>query len=322
MKEEKKGNRRVLFIIICILVFIFSFVVGVVSKFISDPTNGKFSVEWSESIGIVYNDISYGDKESNKFDLYVPTDKSKDNYGLIVYLHAGGFTSGDKKDDEKILQYYCSKEYVTAGINYTLFNENNLDSNIYTQSIEIKEAMPYVVNKAKELGYNVNRMTVSGGSAGGCLALIYGYRDKDTAPVPVKMVFEAVGPSSFYPDDWKSYGFDKDKNAAAVLFSVMRGKQITPDMFGTEEYEKIVKDISALLWVDANTVPTVMAYGKYDKFQPYEGSVRLDEALTKNNIDHKYFVFEHSGHGLQNDTRVYIQYMEAVEEYLSKYMAN
>ena len=43
------------------------------------------------------------------------------------------------------------------------------------------------------------------------------------------------------------------------MFSVMTGKEIKPEMFGTAEYDDLVKNSSALLWVDQNTVPTVMA---------------------------------------------------------------
>lgn len=136
------------------------------------------------------------------------------------------------------------------------------------------------------------------------------------------MVFEGVGPSSFYPEDWKSYGLDKNSEAAAAFFSMMTGKQVTSDLFGTDAYDELVKDSSALYWVDENTVPTVMAYGAHDTFQPYEGSVRLDEKLTKYNIPHEYIVFEHSGHGLQNDNKQMVQYSEAILEYLNQYMAN
>ena len=140
------------------------------------------------------------------------------------------------------------------------------------------------------------------------------------SPVPVRMVFEGVGPSSFYPEDWKCYGFDQSTEAAAGLFSVMTGKTITADMFGTPEYDELVKDTSALYWVNENTVPTVMAYGMYDTFQPYEGSVRLDEKLTKYDVPHEYIVFEHSGHGLQNDNKQMVEYSEAILEYLDRYM--
>lgn len=129
----------------------------------------------------------------NTFDLYLPKDQSKTNYSLVVYLHAGGFTSGDKADDKKMLQWLADKEYVTAKINYTLWDENNPNANIYTQSLEIKNSMPKVIEKAKKLGYPIQQMSISGTSAGHTLAMLYAYRDAATSPVPVKMVFGAVG---------------------------------------------------------------------------------------------------------------------------------
>ena len=33
---------------------------------------------------------------------------------FVVYLHAGGFTSGDKNADTKMLQWLCEKGYVAA----------------------------------------------------------------------------------------------------------------------------------------------------------------------------------------------------------------
>ena len=319
-KGKKKG--RVMFVFICILAFIISFVGSAAFKIAYTPRRlRKYTVNWSSKIGKTYTDFSYGDGAANKFDLYVPADNSKESYGLIVYLHAGGFRTGDKSDDAKMLQWLCSLGYVTAGINYTLNSEENPDANVCSMSAEIKESIPRVVEEAGKLGYHIDRMAMSGGSAGGCLALIYAYRDAAEAPVPVRMVFEGVGPSSFYPEDWKSYGLDKDPKAAAAFFSMMSGKEITPDLIGTDACDEMMKDISPLLWVDENTVPTVMAYGVYDKVQPYDASVRLDAALTENNVPHKYIVFEHSGHGLQNDNKKMAEYSEAILEYLERYMS-
>lgn len=103
--------------------------------------------------------------------MYLPKDKSKANYGLVVYLHAGGFTSGDKAGDEQMLSWLCSKGYVAAGINYTLKTDDN-DKNILTQSNEIKSAIPVVVEEAKKHGYNIDKLTMAGGSAGHCLCMI------------------------------------------------------------------------------------------------------------------------------------------------------
>lgn len=325
MSKEKKAKKKgsVMWGFIYVFTFIAVFGSSAVLKIIHNPFGDEFSVNWNDSVGRVYTDIPYGSGEANKFDLYVPADDSKSSYGLIVYLHAGGFTGGDKSGDFETLEWLCSKGYVTAGINYTLFGEDHPDASIYSQSMEIKESIPYVVAEAERLGYHIDEMAISGGSAGGCLALLYAYRDAETSPVPVKMVFEAVGPSSFYPEDWKSYGLDRQNDesdaAARGLFGTMAGKEIKSE-FGTPAYDEEIKDISALLWINENSVPTIMAYGKYDKVQPYEGSQRLLKALEENHVPHNYYLCEHSGHGLQNDNKVYGEYLRKILEYLDTYM--
>lgn len=323
MKKDKKKGRG-MFILSCILTFIVSFIMGAVSKVVIKPAWAKkYSVELTSDIGKVYKDISYGDGEANKFDIYLPASKQKDNYGLAVYLHAGGFTKGDKSDDKDMLAWLCSKGYVAAGINYTLRTDSNGKS-IYSQSMEIKEAMPEVVKTAKEFGYNIDKMAIAGGSAGGTLAMIYAYRDAKDAPVPVKLLFEAVGPSSFYRKDWGVYGLDQNteesKKAAAGLFSVMLGSEINPDIIDTPGYNKLIKPISAFMWIDESSVPSVIAYGTYDKVCPFKTASHLVNALKEHNIDYQYFEMPHSGHGLQNDSKLYCKYMEKTEEYLNKYL--
>ena len=285
----------------------------------SDPTHGKYNTRWDETVGKVYTDLPYGEGAANKFDLYVPADKSQDAYGLVVYLHAGGFTVGDKAGDAEMLEWLCSKGYVAAGINYTLFTEENPDASVYSQSEEIKAAMPYVVAAAEKLGYKLDRMAISGGSAGGCLALIYAYRDADTSPLPVRMVFEAVGPGSFHVEDWGIFGLDQSPEAAAGLFSVMSGQALTrrishPVLSGSSQ-----ADLCRPLGHKGYGA-SVLCYGAHDKMQPFAASKPLVAALEKNGVDYRYFVAKHSGHGLQNDNKVYMEYLDAVVEYLDKYM--
>ncbi len=324
MKTEKRKGRG-MFVFICVTAFIVSFGLGAVSKFTVQPSWAKqYSVQLTDEIGTVYKDISYGDGEANKFDLYVPTDGSKESYGLVIYLHAGGFTQGDKSGDAEILSWLCSKGYVAAGINYTLRNETN-NKSVYSQSMEIKEAMPKVVEEAERLGYHIDKLALAGGSAGHALAMIYAYRDADESPVPVKLLFGAVGPSSFYAEDWDIYGFDRDtdesREGAANLLGVMGDVELTPEMIKDGSYIEKLKPISAVMWVDENTVPSVVAYGKYDKIQPYKGSQRLLEAYKRYHVDYKYFECPHSGHGLQNDDKIYKEYMETIEQYLNQYMS-
>ncbi len=319
-KEKKKKKGKVMWGFIYTGAFITAFVASAIIKMTYNPLSKDYTIDWNDSVGKIYTDISYGDGELNKFDLYVPADNNKKTYGLVVYLHAGGFTTGDKSDDAQMLKWLCSKGYVAAGINYTLRDENNPEASVYSQSIEVKNSIPVIKQEAEKLGYKLDRMAISGGSAGGCLALLYAYRDANTSPIPLKMVFEAVGPSSFYAEDWTPYGLDQSSEAAANLFGIMAGKTITADMIGTESYEEAIKDISAFMWVNENSVPTVCAYGKYDKVCPFLSSKHLINALEKNNAPYDYIEFPHSGHGLQNDNKQYKVYMDKVNEYLVKYL--
>ena len=112
-KTKKKG--RGMFVFICILAFLVSFAGSAAFKvFYKSPALTKYTVNWSDEIGKAYTDFSYGEKPANKFDLYVPADNTKDTYGLIVYLHAGGFRTGDKSEDKAMLEWLCSLGYVTC----------------------------------------------------------------------------------------------------------------------------------------------------------------------------------------------------------------
>lgn len=322
MQKEKKV--KAVPIEIGILVFILAFAGGVVSKFAIKPSWAKkYSVQMTDEIGKVYKDISYGDGEANKFDLYVPANGSKESCGLVVYLHAGGFTSGDKAEDENTLAWLCSKGYAACGINYTLrTDENNVG--VLTQSNEIKAAIPVVIEEAKKLGYNITEMTMAGGSAGGCLAMLYAYRDAADSPVPVRLMFEMVGPSGFYAEDWGIYGLDQDtdesRKAAAGLFGIMGEVELTPEMIKDGSYQELMKPISAFRFVNRNTCPSLLLYGTHDRVQPWKGVRHLVKALDDNGVDYKLFEAAHSGHGIQNDNAVMKEFMETVDEYLNKYM--
>ena len=253
---EKRG--RAVFVGIGILAFVFAFLGGTVSKFAIKPSwNKEYTVAWSDEIGRMQTDIPYGQGEANKFDLYLPADNTKESYGLVVYLHAGGFTSGDKQDDTAMLQWLCSKGYVAAGINYTLRTDTN-SASVFSQSNEIKDAVPKVIEAAKENGYQIDKMTMAGGSAGHALAMIYAYRDAAEAPVPVVLTFGAVGPASFYQEDWGIYGLDQSDEACAAMFGVMAGGEITPEEIQDGTYLEKVKPISASMWVTEHSAPAVV----------------------------------------------------------------
>ena len=215
--------------------------------------------------------------------------------------------------------FFYFKGYVAAGINYTLRTDTN-SASVFSQSNEIKDAVPKVIEAARENGYQIDKMTMAGGSAGHALAMIYAYRDAGEAPVPVVLTFGAVGPASFYQEDWGIYGLDQSDEACAAMFGVMSGVEITPEEIRDGTYLEKVKPISASMWVTEHSAPAVVAYGTQDRIQPYLASLRLKTALEEHGVDAQYFELPHSGHALQNDNKLYAAYMNAVEDYLTRYM--
>ena len=281
-----------------------------------------------DEIGSLKTDLPYGEGDEQKYDLYLPKDNSREAYGLAVYLHAGGFTSGDKSGDRDMLAWLCKKGYVAAGINYTLARDlGGVSSNgasVYTQSNEIKAAIPEVIKAAAAAGYPIDKMTIAGGSAGHALAMIYAYRDAKEAPVPVVFTFGAVGPSCFYREDWDCYGMtgedEQSYQITMAMFSAMLGELIPIERVKDGSYLEMMKPISAMEWITPDAPPTVVAYGTYDRVQSFKASLRLKAALEKNGVDFRYFEMPHSGHGLQNDSRIQKQWIMAIDEYLDKYM--
>lgn len=104
------------------ILYIFVLLVGIIIWFFCAPflardvITGYGKVEWNDSVGKVYNDISYWSGDLNTFDLYVPTKKWKNLNKLIVYIHQGGYVGWDKSEDKNLLQNYASKWYVVAWI--------------------------------------------------------------------------------------------------------------------------------------------------------------------------------------------------------------
>ena len=167
-------------------------------------------------------------------------------------------------------------------------------------------------------------MTIAGGSAGHALAMIYAYRDAKEAPVPVVFTFGGVGPSCFYREDWDCYGMtgedEQSYQITMAMFSAMLGELIPIERVKDGSYLEMMKPISAMEWITPDAPPSVVAYGTYDRVQSFKASLRLKAALEKNGVDFRYFEMPHSGHGLQNDSRIQKQWIMAIDEYLDKYM--
>ncbi len=208
-------------------------------------------------------------------------DKSEPQ-SLILDIHGGGFTSGDKSDDVVLCQYYASKGFIVVAMNYTYLGVDGASLNSMTE--EALQCVEAAKKQCASMGYDVTEMATTGGSAGGALAMLYAYRYGSESPIPVKFVFQQTGPAAFGKDFWGNAS-NADPARAASLFT---GKNITPEMVESGEYQKSIDEISPAAIVTQDSAPTLCAYGPKDKIVPPKLKFLLLNSLKKNRVPYDY----------------------------------
>ncbi len=317
----KKIMKNILFICLCVIVFIGFAILGVVlaTKHLAVQRYGYLKVNFTEDVGTVITDLKYGDDPLQSYDIYLPADKSKQNYSLVFFVHGGGFTGGDKSLVEAIRygEYLASKGYIVVSANYRLAAEGNGVS-IYDMYEDLMTAVDVSVKKAGELGYHINDMATTGGSAGGCLAMMVAYKEPDRLPVPIRFVFEETGPASFEPELW---GIETDDEKRQFVYWVT-GSEFSADEVGSKEYQEAIDGISVATMINENSVPILLAYGPLDKIVNPKAKYPLLDALEKYNVEHTYIEFPNSGHGLSGDPDKTEEWFSVMEDYLNRFFEN
>ena len=83
-------------------------------------TDGKEQTEKIEPELLIFENIRYGAHDKQSFDLSLPVD-GREEMGIVVYLHGGGWRGGDKISVKKSFDTFQSNpDYATASINYRL----------------------------------------------------------------------------------------------------------------------------------------------------------------------------------------------------------
>lgn len=260
-------------------------------------------------------DLDSDGKKSTRFDLYLPQppDPAR-GYSLILYIHGGSFTGGDKREGRHICPYYASKGLVAASVNYTLYTGPG-SANLFSLYDEIVSTTYAIKEECAKRGYKITEMAFTGFSAGGYAALACAYKDPDAPAVPVKFVFEQSGPVTFEPDLW---GKKSDKRRAAFI-SLLTGKKFTADDVRTENFRQTVNAISPAAMVGAKTVPTLLAYGPHDWRVPPAQKYPILTNLEKNCVPYDYIEFPHSGHRLFDDLDRSEIYFKTADAYIERY---
>ena len=272
---------------------------------------------------LVFSNLSYGVNESNTYDLYLPSGMNMEEpQGLMLMVHGGSWVSGKKEDMSEHCIRLSDKGYITATMNYTLCT-NNGNACVETMLDEISVCILEIKRKVESLGLTIDNMAISGTSAGGHLALLYAYRRADVAAIPVRFVFQQVAPIDFHAETW-NLGMSEltmfnDQSRYLHFLNMISGEKHTLAQLITGELEDDIMALSPCSYIDDNSIPTILSYGKNDVTIGNLHQDFLLDKLDEYGVPYDYILFENSGHLLNKDPDKLEELYDTVIEYAEEY---
>jgi arylformamidase len=109
--------------------------------------------------------VKYGPHDRNLLDFWQA--KGDGPRPLLVYIHGGGWTSGDKTQPAGPQAAWLAKGVSYAAINYRLTPANPLPAPVH----DAARAIQFLRSKSKEWNINPDRICLTGGSAGACTSM-------------------------------------------------------------------------------------------------------------------------------------------------------
>ncbi len=110
-------------------------------------------------------DVSYGPHAMNVLDFWQA--EGEGPRPLLVYIHGGGWTGGDKKQSPEKFQPFLDKGISYAAVNYRLSGEAPLPAPVH----DAARAIQFIRSKAVEWNLDKTRIALTGGSAGACTSM-------------------------------------------------------------------------------------------------------------------------------------------------------
>lgn len=242
--------------------------------------------DWASLVGqrfraerdVVYRTV---DGIQLKLDLYVPYKPVAG--AAMLYIHGGGWQSGTK--EQYVLWYlpYLQLGLPVVAVQYRL-------SGVAPAPAAVEDcrcAFRWVARNGAKYGIDPARIVITGGSAGGHLALITAMLDDsldkacgDSGPAP-----KAAAVINYY-------------GATDLPHLLGIGRDYAKKWFrGVQDPDALARRISPLTWVRPGLPPVLTLHGDADGSIPYEQATRLHDALGKAGVPNELVTIRGGAHG-------------------------
>lgn len=227
-------------------------------------TTVAFAAEPKAQIPATQADVSYGPHARNVLDFWKA--EGDGPRPLLVYIHGGGWTTGDKKQDSAAYQAYLDKGVSYVAINYRLTPGSPLPASVH----DAARAIQFLRTKAAEWNIDTKHIALTGGSAGACSSMWLLLHDdladpKSDDPVlreSTRVCAAAVsaGQTSIDPkviEDWLGPNVLKHR-----MINMAVGEQTMEGALKNyDRYHDLYVEFSPVNHVDGQDPPLFMTYG-------------------------------------------------------------
>jgi len=265
-------------------------------------------------------DVKYGEAGGQPLliDTFRPAEQ-KGKLPVVVYVHGGGWTGGNKRDFRDGARGLAKAGYVTFSVGYRLVRTNDVNNSTRwpAQIDDVQRAIRWIRSKADEYQLDTNKIGAVGASAGGHLVNLLGTietRDNSDKALAkhsskVQCVINIFGPTDLTLD------FTKLVAAGPMVQGLVDNLIAKPKSTHMATY----KEASPLFHVTAKSAPFLHFHGTVDPLVPLDQSQRFHDALKKAGVESTLVIFEGEGHGFKKPENVQKFIMDSVN-FLNKHL--
>jgi acetyl esterase/lipase len=289
-----------------LLFFTFSFLVTFTSCSSDDSnTDDGIIIEEPLTAETILN-VSYGQNSQQVYDIYLPEGRTSNKTKVLILVHGGGWTSGDKAEMENFIEsiQLFLPNHAIVNTNYILGSTTAPFIPAFPNQFLDLESVINQITEQKEDLQVLPQFGLIGTSAGAHISLMYDYV-YDTHDV-VKMVADIVGPTDFTDP------FYSDN----PLFNLALTALVDESAYPVDtNYSEIT---SPVFQVSANSSPTILFYGNQDPLVPLNNGDLLKANLSEASVTNSYTVYD-GGHGNWDEASLVdlqLQLISFIETYL------
>lgn len=262
----------------------------------------QFASQYTAALDIVYKKI---DTTTVKLDVYTPK-KGNGPFPTLIYFHGGGWVKGTKDSMSGQLTPYLANGWVVVNVGYRLINRAPAPAAVE----DTRCAFAWVYENAARYKIDTNKIVLSGGSAGGHLAMITGMLpansplDKNCIP---GHAMKAAAIVDFYGiADVNDLLVVPNKKSYAVRWLA--------DQKNAAEIASLVSPIN---YVRKDMPPIIIIHGDADPTVPYSHATRMKAKLDSAGVHAVLYTVPGGQHGKFSKEEM-VDIYKAVSAFLKK----